>query len=137
MKKLTTMLLMLSWSVYGAAATTDDTFEKDLAKDGMTVVVVGQRDCMSCDAFQGEIPAVERGIEAKFVTLDTEKNKKSASSVSNLVTTFPTLVVYKNGKAVGSCRGGNHRDVIRRLRRILKYAETKKDTDNPLKDDEL
>lgn len=125
-------ILLVACSVQAATATDDKSFDKDvLQAKGIVIVICTHPGCMSCDAFAGEIPAVESDIKEKFYTLDTYTNDK----MDKYIKTIPTLAVFKDGKLAGTCGGGNHKDVIRRLRKIIKYAETKTDDQVAIQED--
>lgn len=131
--KLAIPILLLAVSAM-AAEVSDQTFEKDVSQSkGIVIVIFTRPGCMSCDAFEGEVPDVENTINEKFLLLNTGKSQAAVDSEK--IETIPTLIVYKDGKRVGSCGGGNHKDVIRRLRKIIEFSKTKKDSDAPIKEE--
>jgi len=101
----------------GAHAVTDATFEADVLRSEIPVLVDFWAEwCVPCrkiDAMLSEIRAGELGDKIKIVKLDIDSNPKTALAYQ--VMSVPTLTIFKGGQQVTSVTGAKPKGVLVRM----------------------
>jgi len=101
----------------GAHAVTDATFEADVLRSEIPVLVDFWAEwCVPCrkiDAMLNEIGAGELGDKIKIVKLDIDSNPKTALTYQ--VMSVPTLTIFKGGQQVTSVTGAKPKGVLVRM----------------------
>lgn len=118
LKLLIVSSLLIGSGALASEAVTDESFPNDVTSSkGVVFVVFTRKGCMSCDAFSGEVPAIEKGVGGRLLLMDVNREHRTHDALD--ITTLPTTVVFRDGKEVGRLvGGGNHKDVIPMLSRI-------------------
>ena len=109
----------------GAQAVTDATFETDVLKSDIPVLVDFWAEwCVPCRKIEGmlnEIAAGELADKVKIVKLDIDTNPETARAYQ--VMSVPTLTVFKDGTPFRSIMGARPKgDLVRLIESALEPA---------------
>lgn len=101
----------------GAQAVTDASFESDVLKSDVPVLVDFWAEwcqpCRKIDVMLTEIGAGELGDRVKIVKMDIDSNPETARAYQ--VMSVPTITIFKGGEPVTSVTGAKPKGVLVRL----------------------